>query len=143
MNYVQSEAALENSVVQTLQDLSYEKVLIADETALLENFKKQITLHNLEKHLKNIPLTNSDFERLLISLGGKGVFNSSYNLRQLQPLTRDDGSRTYIELLNQNEWCKNRFQVTNQITEKLTLSNIYYQYEESNHISGCFFNENN
>lgn len=116
MNYVQSEAALENSVVQTLQDLSYEKVLIADETALLENFKKQITLHNLEKHLKNIPLTNSEFERLLISLGGKGVFNSSYNLRQLQPLTRDDGSSTYIELLNQNEWCKNRFQVTNQIT---------------------------
>ena len=116
MNYVQSEAALENSVVQTLQDLSYEKVLIADETALLENFKKQITLHNLEKHLKNIPLTNSEFERLLISLGGKGVFNSSFNLRQLQPLTRDDGSSTYIELLNQNEWCKNRFQVTNQIT---------------------------
>jgi type I restriction enzyme, R subunit len=116
LNYVQSEAALENSVVQTLQDLSYEKVLIADETALLENFKKQITLHNLEKHLKNIPLTNSEFERLLISLGGKGVFNSSYNLRQLQPLTRDDGSSTYIELLNQNEWCKNRFQVTNQIT---------------------------
>jgi type I restriction enzyme R subunit len=116
LNYVQSEAALENSVVQTLQDLSYEKVLIADETALLENFKKQITLHNLEKHLKNIPLTNSEFERLLISLGGKGVFNSSFNLRQLQPLTRDDGSSTYIELLNQNEWCKNRFQVTNQIT---------------------------
>lgn len=125
MNYIQSEAVLENSMVQTLLDLGYEKISIPDEDALLANFKNQISLHNLHKHLNNTPLTDSEFERLMISLGGKGVFNSAYNLRQLQPLTRDDGSSTYIELINQSEWCKNRFQVTNQITVSARRVNRY------------------
>lgn len=125
MNYIQSEAVLENSMVQTLLDLGYEKISIPDENTLLANFKNQISLHNLHKHLNNTPLTDSEFERLMISLGGKGVFNSAYNLRQLQPLTRDDGSSTYIELINQSEWCKNRFQVTNQITVNARRVNRY------------------
>lgn len=125
MNYIQSEAVLENSMVQTLLDLGYEKISIPDEDTLLANFKNQISLHNLHKHLNNTPLTDSEFERLMISLGGKGVFNSAYNLRQLQPLTRDDGSSTYIELINQSEWCKNRFQVTNQITVNARRVNRY------------------
>lgn len=125
MNYIQSEAVLENSMVQTLLDLGYEKISIPDEDTLLANFKNQISLHNLHKHLNSTPLTDSEFERLMISLGGKGVFNSAYNLRQLQPLTRDDGSSTYIELINQSEWCKNRFQVTNQITVSARRVNLY------------------
>lgn len=125
MNYIQSEAVLENSMVQTLLDLGYEKISIPDEDTLLANFKNQISLHNLHKHLNSTPLTDSEFERLMISLGGKGVFNSAYNLRQLQPLTRDDGSSTYIELINQSEWCKNRFQVTNQITVSARRVNRY------------------
>lgn len=112
-------------MVQTLLDLGYEKISIPDEDTLLANFKNQISLHNLHKHLNSTPLTDSEFERLMISLGGKGVFNSAYNLRQLQPLTRDDGSSTYIELINQSEWCKNRFQVTNQITVSARRVNRY------------------
>jgi len=90
MTYLQSEAVLENSMIQTLVDLGYEKVTISKEEELLANFKKQISAHNLTKHLNNKPLSQSEFDRLLISLEGKGVFNSAYNLRQLQPLTRDD-----------------------------------------------------
>jgi len=116
VNFIQSEAVLVNRMIQTLLDMGHERVSILDEQTLLTNFRKQISLHNLHKHLNNTPLTDSEFDRLLISLGGKGVFNSAYNLRQLQSLTRDDGTNTYIELINQSEWCKNRFQVTNQIT---------------------------
>jgi type I restriction enzyme R subunit len=125
MTYLQSEAVLENSMIQTLVDLGYEKVTISKEEELLANFKKQISLHNLTKHLKNKPLSQSEFDRLLISLEGKGVFNSAYNLRQLQPLTRDDGTNTYIELINQVDWCKNQFQVTNQITVNAKRVNRY------------------
>lgn len=125
MNSIQSEAALESSMIQTLLDLGYGMISIPDEGTLLDNFKKQISLHNLQKHLNNTPLTDGEFERLLISLGGKGVFNSAYNLRQLQPLTRDDGTSTYIELINQTEWCKNLFQVTNQITVNARRVNRY------------------
>ncbi len=112
-------------MLQTLLDLGYEQVSIPDEGTLFSNFKHQISLHNLTKHLNNTPLTENEFDRLMISLGGKGVFNSAYNLRQLQPLTRDDGTQTYIELINQNEWCKNRFQVTNQITVNARRVNRY------------------
>lgn len=112
-------------MIQTLVDLGYEKVSISKEEDLLSNFKKQISTHNLTKHLNNKPLTNREFDRLLISLQGKGVFNSAYNLRQLQPLTRDDGTNTYIELINQVDWCKNQFQVTNQITVNAKRVNRY------------------
>ena len=79
MNYIQSEAVLENSMVQTLLDLGYEPISIPDEETLFNNFKHQISLHNLSKNLKNTPLSDSEFERIMISLGVKGVFNSASN----------------------------------------------------------------
>ena len=90
MSYVQSEAELENNMIKALVSLGYERVVISDEQALLDNFREQISLHNRER-LNNKPLSNSEFDRLLISLGGKGIFNSAYNLRQLQTITWDDG----------------------------------------------------
>lgn len=69
LNYIQSETVLENSMVQTLLDLGYEKISISDDDALLANFKNQISLHNPHKHLNNTPMTDSEFERLTISLG--------------------------------------------------------------------------
>jgi type I restriction enzyme R subunit len=107
VHYIQSEAELEKQMIQTMVDLGYSKVDIPDEHALKENLRKQIDAHNLKKHLSNFPLSDREFERLLNSLEGKGVFNSAYNLRQLQNIERDDGSTTYIELINQKDWCKN------------------------------------
>lgn len=124
MSYVQSEAELENNMIKTLVDLGYERVIINDEQALLDNFRNQIFLHNQDR-LNNKPLSNSEFDRLLISLGGKGIFNSAYNLRQLQTITRDDGKIVYIELINKKDWCKNRFQVTNQVTVSAHRVNRY------------------
>lgn len=76
MNYIQSEAVLENSMIQTLLDLGYERISIPDEDTLKRNFKNQISLHNLNKHLNNTPLTDSEFERLMISLGGRQVMSN-------------------------------------------------------------------
>lgn len=124
MSNVQSEAILEQNLIKTLQDLNYRFVSIPDESALLSNFRNEIYLHN-EKRLNNKPLSDLEFERLLNELGGKGIFNSAYNLRQLQTIIRDDGTTVYIELINKNEWCKNRFQVTNQITINARRVNRY------------------
>lgn len=125
MNYIQSEAVLENHMINTLVDLGYKKVSIPDEDTLESNFREQINKHNLLKHLDNKPLTDNEFDRLMISLKGKGVFNSAYNLRQLQTITRDNGKPCYIELFNKTEWCKNEFQVTNQITVNARRVNRY------------------
>jgi type I restriction enzyme R subunit len=121
---VQSEAVLESNMIKTLVDLGYKQVTITNEEELESNFRNQINLHNTNR-LNNEPLSDSEFDRLLISLRGKGIFNSAYNLRQLQTITRDDGSILYIELINKNEWCKNLFQVTNQVTVSAHRVNRY------------------
>ncbi len=124
MVYTQSEAELEKKLIQTLQGLQYDYVNVPDEDALLENFREQIFLHN-KKTLNETPLSDDEFRRLMTVMSNKGVFDSAYNLRQLQDLERDDGSRVYIELINRKDWCKNRFQVTNQITAEGRRVNRY------------------
>jgi len=52
VNYIQSEAVLENSMVQTLLDLGYEQVSITDEHSLLTNFKKSNIIDNKTKLFK-------------------------------------------------------------------------------------------
>ena len=65
---VQSEAALENGLIDTLQKMNYEYVQIADEEALKANFKKQLELHN-KKRLQEVgrsEFTDSEFDKILI-----------------------------------------------------------------------------
>ena len=38
---------------------------------------------------------------------------------------KDDGTIGYIELINQIQWCKNQYQVTNQITMRGKYTNRY------------------
>ncbi len=45
----QSEAALEQGLIRTLQNMSYEFVQIDEETNLHNNFKRQLEIHN-QKH---------------------------------------------------------------------------------------------
>ena len=70
---VQSEAALENGLIDTLQKMNYEYVHIEEEKNLSANFKKQ-----LEKHNKKIleawgrtEFTASEFEKIHIYLEGR------------------------------------------------------------------------
>ena len=45
MSY-QSEAELEKQLIQQLVDLGYEKVTVSNEEELVQNFRKQLSLHN-------------------------------------------------------------------------------------------------
>ena len=46
---IQSEAALEQGLIQTLQNMSYEYVQIDEETNLRENFKRQLEKHKIKE----------------------------------------------------------------------------------------------
>ena len=65
---VQSEAALENGLITTLQKMSYEYVNIEEEKNLSANFKKQLEKHNKKKleELGRTEFTESEFEKILI-----------------------------------------------------------------------------
>lgn len=114
MSY-QSEAELESNLVKQLVNQGFNKVKIRDEEELKDNFRNELYEHNKVK-LNNEPFTDKEFERILRHVEGKTVFKSAMILRDKFELEREDGSRVYIELFDTRNWCKNRFQVTNQVT---------------------------
>lgn len=115
---VQSEAALENGLIATLQQMNYEYVQIEEEKNLRTNFKSQLEKHN-RKRLEEIgrtEFTEAEFDKILIYLEGGTRFEKAKKLRDLFPLELDDGERLWVEFLNRTHWCQNEFQVSNQIT---------------------------
>ena len=115
---VQSEAALENGLIDTLQKMNYEYVHIEEENNLSANFKRQLEKHNKKKleELGRTQFTESEFEKILIYLEGGTRFEKAKKLRDLFPLELESGERLWVEFLNRTHWCQNEFQVSNQIT---------------------------
>jgi type I restriction enzyme R subunit len=115
---VQSEAALEQGLINTLQNMSYDYVKIKDEQELLGNFKSQLEIHNHKELAKfnRTNLTDKEFEKIVIFLEGGTRFEKAKKLRDLYPLDLETGGRVWIEFLNRNQWCQNEFQVANQIS---------------------------
>ena len=129
----QSEAALEQGLIKTLQDMSYEYVKIEEETNLDQNFKTQLEKHNkkeLARHGRT-SFTDSEFEKIKIHLEGGTRFEKAKKLRDLFPLELETGERVWVEFLNRQQWCQNEFQVSNQITVEgqqqfpIHTSNLY------------------
>lgn len=106
----QSEQALENQLLAQLQKMKYEYILVPDENALVANLKIQLEKHN------HITLTDHEFEKVLNHLNKGNVFDRAKILRDKMHLVRDDGTSKYLEFFNTVEWCKNEFQVTNQVS---------------------------
>ena len=115
----QTEAQLENDLIDRLEARGWGRVAIADEAAMLTNLKAQLEAHN------NVTLTNGEFERVLNHLDKGNVFERAKTLRDRYDLTREDGTRLYIEFMNTREWCRNRYQVASQIAQEGTYQNRY------------------
>lgn len=111
----ESEAMLEERLIKHLQILGYEKVNLRNIDDVKNNFRKQINIHNGEE-LNGKDLSDKEFEKLYNMITGKSVFASAKILREKQCIERDDGKKVYIELFNKRQWCKNTYQVSNQIT---------------------------
>ena len=114
----QSEAALEEGLIKTLVDNSYERVVIKEEENLKENFKIQLEKHNAKElalHGRE-HFTDKEFDRILIHLEGGTRFEKAKKLRDLFPLETEVGDRIWVSFLNTQSWCQNEFQVANQIT---------------------------
>ena len=124
MGVYESEAKLEEKLIDQLVKQGYKKVQIDTVEDLERNFREQINEHN-KFRLEEKPLSDKEFDRLMIKISGKGVFQSAKELRQLQDIQRDDGTIAYIELFNTREWCQNIFQVTHQTTVEGKYTNRY------------------
>ena len=116
---LQSEAKLESELIKQLSSNGYDKVTIQNEDDLLANLKAQIETHN------NLSLTEKEFLRVLNHLNKGNVFERAKILRDKMQLTKDDGTSVYLDFINQDDWSKNHFQVTNQVTMEGSYKNRY------------------
>ncbi|MCF6350498.1 MAG: type I restriction endonuclease subunit R [Flavobacteriaceae bacterium] len=115
----QPEQILENNLLAQLQKLGYKSVVIKDETDLLANLKSQLEVHN------NITLSDNDFKQILNYINKGNIFQRAKILRDRVPFTNDKGENKTVELINQIHWCKNEFQVTQQVTMEGAFKNRY------------------
>ena len=116
----QSEQQLENALLKQLQSLGHSPVDIPDEKTLLLNLKRQLEKHN------NITFSDNEFKKVINILNAGSVFERAKTLRGIKHhITKDNGETLYFDFLNQTEWCKNQFQVTNQVTIDGKYQNRY------------------
>lgn len=116
------EQQIEEALISKLQDLKYTyRDDIRDKAALERNFREKFERHN------RVDLTDSEFSRLKDEIISKDVFAASKLLRERQHFEREDGTPMDYTLLNNIDWCKNDFEVINQL--RINTDNSYHRYD--------------
>lgn len=116
------ERDLEEALVNKLRDLKYEyRPDIRDRAALEENFRKKF------EELNRVTLSDGEFQRLLDEIVTPDVFTASRTLRGRNSFTRDDGTPLNYTLVNIKDWCKNTFEVVNQL--RINTDNSHHRYD--------------
>jgi len=121
------ELVLENEFIEKLISLGYKRSHIKNYTQLKDNLKEKIFLLNQEK-LKT-PLSDNEFNKIYNYLMNGNKLIKAKKLRDKYLLKRDDESEVYIDFfkysVNDQEWCKNIFEVANQIEIEGKYKNRY------------------
>ncbi|MGI6465044.1 MAG: type I restriction endonuclease subunit R [Methanobacterium sp.] len=76
------------------------------------------------ERFNKIELSDDEFHKILLHLESGTIFDKAKKLRDKYTLKRED-DLIYIDFFNTKDWCKNIFQVTNQVTMKKTYENRY------------------
>ncbi len=105
-----SERILEEELISKLQELKYSfREDIRDRATLEANFREKF------QQLNRVKLTDEEFARLLEEIVAPDVFTAAQTLRTRNSFTREDGTPLNYTLVNLDDWCKNSFEVVNQL----------------------------
>ncbi|HPV20284.1 MAG TPA: type I restriction endonuclease, partial [bacterium] len=116
------ETQIENSLIAKLTDLKYTyRSDIRDRDALEKNFREKF------QALNKVNLTDSEFTRLKDEIINADVFVSSKRLREINTFIREDGTPLHYSLVNIKDWCKNEFEVINQL--RINTENSHHRYD--------------
>ncbi|TAF95878.1 MAG: type I restriction endonuclease subunit R [Cytophagia bacterium] len=116
------EQQIEDSLIVKLTDLKYtHRSDIRDKASLEKNFREKF------QALNRVNLTDSEFARLQDEIINSDVFASSKRLRAINTFTREDGTPLHYTLVNIKDWCKNEFEVINQL--RINTSNSHHHYD--------------
>ncbi len=116
------EDTIEYGFIGTLQGLKYTyRPEIRDRAALEKNFREKF------EALNRVHLTDSEFARLLDEIVTADVFTAAKTLREINAFTREDGTPLNFTLVNLKDWCKNTFEVVNQL--RINTDNSHHRYD--------------
>ncbi len=116
------ESQIEKQLIERLKDLKYTyRKDIRDKNALEQNFRAKFDA------LNRVHLTDAEFNRLREEIIDPDVFGASKRLRARNTFTREDGTPLQYTLVNIKDWCKNDFEVINQL--RINTANSYHRYD--------------
>lgn len=116
------EQEIENSLISKLKDLKYNyREDIRDKATLEQNFREKFEALNYVK------LTDSEFARLRDEIVNADVFTAAKTLRERNTFQREDGTPLQYTLVNIKDWCKNEFEVINQL--RINTDNSHHRYD--------------
>ena len=122
MSLTPPERQLEEQLVEKLVGLKYEyRPDIRNRAALEKNFREKF------EALNRVRLTDGEFKRLLEEIITPDVFAAARTLRERNSFTRDDGTPLNYTLVNIKDWCKNTFEVVNQL--RINTDNSHHRYD--------------
>ncbi len=117
-----TESQIEQSLITKLSDLKYTyRSDIRDLNTLNKNFREKFN------SLNRVELSESEFERLMNQIINPDVFTSARHLREYNTFDRDDGTPLHYTLVNIKDWCKNTFEVVNQL--RINTGNSHQRYD--------------
>lgn len=113
---------IELDFIEKLKDLKYiYRKDIKDRFSLETNFRQHFERLNMVK------LSDSEFNRLKESIINSNVYESAKILRSINTLIRDDDTPLQYTLVNINDWCKNEFEIINQL--RINTENSNHRYD--------------
>ena len=116
------EYQIEENLIKRLTALKYiHRPDIVDRKTLEQNFKDKF------ETLNRVRLSDSEFLRLREEIINPDVFAASKLLRERQYFQREDGTPLHYTLVNIRNWCKNEFEVINQL--RLNTENSHQRYD--------------
>ena len=116
------ESQIEQVLIEKLKDLKYTyRPDIHDRDALEQNFKEHF------QALNKVNLTDSEFARLRDEIVSADVFTAAKTLRERNTFQREDGTPLQYTLVNIKDWCKNDFEVINQL--RINTDNSHHRYD--------------
>lgn len=118
----QKESQIEQHFIRHLEGLGYKYCKdIKDQTSLEANFRNKF------EALNNVRLTDGEFERLMENIVSSDVYKASKTLRDKVEIIHDDGTTRFYPLVNLQNWCKNDYEVINQL--RINTHSSYHRYD--------------
>ncbi|QFY88102.1 hypothetical protein D5125_00610 [Magnetovirga frankeli] len=117
-----NEAEIEKRLIEKLEEIKYSyRPDIRDKTALEANFRQKF------EALNRVTLTDAEFARLRDGIIHADVFQAAKALREYGYMEREDGTPLHFQLVNLKDWCKNAFEVINQL--HINTENSHHRYD--------------